>query len=456
MSTTTAASATYRCDLGEGLIKRWSTVEDTENIAQLCGKVFRDSEEEPFNPRAISRVYRMMREDFPFMGPGDYALVEDTRKAGNPIVACTCLWRRSWEYEGIPFGLGQPEFVATDPAYRNRGLIRALFEMVHARSEAEGHLAQAITGIPHFYRQFGYEYVLELEGRRLTYVSLIPKARDNAPDAYTLRAATANDIPRVMELYNQQRSGSKVWAVATERFWQYQTENVDNPLTSGKDLCVQVLTDQTGAVQGYLLVAARRHSSNLSVWALNIAPGVNWQAVVEPLLRSLQSYGMQIPVVQPEVGPLREISFVLGSTHPVYDALGQTLAPYFELPYAWYVRVPNVLAFLQHIAPALERHLADSTAAYYTGELKLDFYRRGVRMVFEKGRLAALEPWRAPLYKNTTDAQCPELVFLQLLFGYRSLDELRYAFPDIQVQSESAGLLKALFPLQHSWVMPLE
>lgn len=455
MPTPTAAAPTYRRDLGEGLIERWSTTEDTENIAQLCGKAFRDKEEEPHNPRVIDGVYRQMRGDFPLMGPGDYALIEDTRKEGNPIVACTCLWRQEWEYEGIPFGVGQPEFVVTDPGYRNRGLIRALFNMIHTRSEAEGHLMQAITGIPHFYRQFGYEYALELEGRRLTYLSLIPKAKENTPDPYTLRAATTDDIPLIMELYNRQRTESMVWSVATERFWRYQIEEGYDPATVGKQSCVQVLVDDAGAVQGYLIVATKRWGSGLAVWALNIADGVNWQAVIPPLLRALQDYGMQIPAVKPEAGPLREISFVLGSTHPVYVALGQALAPFYELPYAWYVRVPNLLAFLQHIAPALERHLADSVAAYYTGELKLDLYRGGLRMVVDKGHLALIEPWRIPPYKSDADAQCPALVFLQLLFGYRSLDELRYAFPDVQVEGEPEVLLRALFPKKPSWVMSL-
>jgi hypothetical protein len=60
------------------------------------------------------------------MGPGDYAVIEDTRKEGHPLVACTCLWRQEWEYEGIAFGVGQPEFVVTHPDYRNRGLIRSV------------------------------------------------------------------------------------------------------------------------------------------------------------------------------------------------------------------------------------------------------------------------------------------------------------------------------------------
>jgi hypothetical protein len=42
---------------------------------------------------------------------------------------------------------------------------------------------------------------------------------------------------------------------------------------------------------------------------------------------------------------------------------------------------------------------------------------------------------------------------LQLLFGYRSLHELRYAFPDVRVENSTAEvLLNALFPKKFSWV----
>jgi predicted acetyltransferase len=72
--------------------------------------------------------------------------------------------RHKWEYGGIPFGVGRPEIVASDPGYRERGLVRAVFELLHARSAALGHMAQGITGIPYYYRQFGYEYALDQGG----------------------------------------------------------------------------------------------------------------------------------------------------------------------------------------------------------------------------------------------------------------------------------------------------
>ena len=170
-------------------------------------------------------------------------------------------------------------------------------------------------------------------------------------------------------------------------------------------------------------------------------------------MRLLQAYGMRIPAVGPDVPPFNEISFILGSAHPIYDVLGEALAPFYEPPYAWYVRVPDMLAFIRHIAPALERRIANSPAAAYTGELTLDFYRGGLHIVFDKGHITHIEPWRAAAYKNDADASCPALVFLQLLFGYRSLAELRYAFPDVRVEhSKAEVLLNALFPKKFSWV----
>jgi len=48
------------------------------------------------------------------------------------------------------------------------------------------------------------------------------------------------------------------------------------------------------------------------------------------------------------------------------------------------------------------------------------------------------------------------LTFLQLLFGYRSVEELRYSYPDIWVANDRArALLKSLFPKQVSSVSPV-
>ncbi len=450
-----AAGADYRRDLGNGLILRWSTVEDTEKIAQLVGLVFRDKESDPLNEAFMGEIRELMSGKHPLMGSGDYGLIEDTSKEGSPVVACTCLYLNHWEYEGIPFRMGQPEIVGTHPEYRNKGLIRALFEMVHARSEARGDMVQAITGIPHFYRQFGYEYVLDLDGKRVVYTSQIPKAKEGEAEAYTLRNATAEDVPTIQHIYSYRRMIGVVTSDVPDDYWLFETQRVGDQLQKLPRL--QMIVDAEERVYGYAFVAAGRGSkgANFAVLSLDTLPGVNLRAMMPSLLREFQRYGSQVPVRRVQGGvPLSQISFNFGRTHPFYEVLGN-LATFYEAPYAWYVRVHDIPAFIKHIAPVLERRLERSVVADYTGELKIDLYRGGLRLVFEHGELTTAEPWRVPVYDSNAGAGCPALVFLQLLFCHRSLDELRRMFPDVWVEGDTELVLKALFPPQVSAPLPL-
>ena len=103
----------------------------------------------------------------------------------------------------------------------------------------------------------------------------------------------------------------------------------------------------------------------------------------------------------------------------------------------------------------LEQRLASSPLAGHTGELRLDFYRSGLRLAFEQGRLTTAEEWRPPIWDAKVEGGFPPLVFLQLLFGRRSLDDLRYVFPDVWATDEAEPLLRALFPPHYSYVMEL-
>jgi Acetyltransferase (GNAT) domain len=439
-------------DFGNGLVMRWSTAEDTDRIANLHGMVHRDAAEDPPNNTAMRVIRRLMHGDHPFMGSHDFAVIEDTSREGNPVLACTCLWKHTWTYEGIPFSVGRPEMVATDAVYRNRGLVRALFEMVHERSEAEGDLVQAITGISYFYRQFGYEYALELEDRRTIPLALIPKAKEGASEPFTLREAAASDIPEIAALYNRRRASSIVSESMTRKQWLYEIESWKAHPHLGHSLQLQMIVDTGGRTVGFVALDTRRRSKELGVWLLEFAEGVNVQAVMPPVLRALSSYGLSLELVRPDVPPLSEINFYLGTTHPIYEVLGNELQHAMEPPYAWYVRVKDLPAFLLHIAPALEKRLATSPVVGHSGDITLDFYRGGLRMVFEQGRLTGAEPWRAPLYGSNASGGFPPLVFLQVLFGHRSIEALRHVFPDVWVSEEARPVLKALFPTRPSFV----
>jgi len=140
----------------------------------------------------------------------------------------------------------------------------------------------------------------------------------------------------------------------------------------------------------------------------------------------------------------------------VYTILGQENAPKEQMPpYAWYVRVADLPGFLTHITPVLEQRLAVSEMAGYSGELKLDFYRGGLKLTFERGKLNTVEDWPVPLYEGGAQGGFPPLLFLQVVFGYRTLDELRQSYLDMWVNNEGRVLLSILFPARPSHVLPL-
>jgi hypothetical protein len=144
--------------------------------------------------------------------------------------------------------------------------------------------------------------------------------------------------------------------------------------------------------------------------------------------------------------------FWMGTDHPVYHVIPGRL-PRERQPYAWYLRVADLVDFLRHIMPALETQLSLSPLSGYSGELKITFYRSGLKLIFIKGGIVSVEDWRPEPQGHSGDAGFPELTFLQLLFAYRSLDELKFAFPDCWTDNDDArALLDALFPKRSSSV----
>lgn len=449
-------------DLGSGLVLHWATPADAERIAESQSEGFRDAEDAPPNPwdRALLRELTSGRH--PLVGIEDFVYVEDT--ASGKIVASSCLMHGEWEYDGVPFRIGRPEHVVTDPDYRNRGLIRAIFGALHERSAAHGEVAQVITGIPYFYRQFGYEYALDLEGGRVVYPAAIPPAPDG-PEPFTLRRATPDDIPFIAALYDQRRRDSLVSTIIPEAYWRYAFTDIATPTHPEGEFHRQwrlwIIEDRQGATCGYVRTTTQTWDKRYYIWDIAVRDGVSLAAVALPVLRALLPAAEIATVASRAAGhtdeSFQEIMLCMERDHPVYAAIGESIAPRTIEPYAWYVRVPDLPAFLRLITPVLERRLAASALAAYSGDLRLDFFRDGLRLAFADGTLTAIEPWRRPVWGERQQATFPPLVFLQLLFGHRSLDELRYAFPDIRVgRGEIAGLLEALFPKRISRIAALD
>jgi hypothetical protein len=437
-------------DLGHGLILRRSTPEDADALSEFNAWIHGDIAASVLEEKVGVWVRDLLTCPHPTFNPGDFTIVEDSTT--GKIVSSLNTISQTWTYAGIPFGVGRPELVGTHPDYRNRGLVRAQFDVIHEWSAARGELVQAITGIPYYYRLFGYEMALNLGGSRVGYLPHIPGLKEGETEQFLVRPAVEEDLPFIAQVYELGCRRSLVSAEWSMDLWRYELLGKSPDNVNRVDLLL--ITRADGEPVGFLTHPLCRWGAAMPLTSYELKAGVSWAAVTPSVLRYLKQVGLEL---KPERGdaPLGAFALEMGETHPVYDVLGARI-PKVNPPYAYYLRVPDLPAFLRQVAPALEARLANSPLAGYTGELKLSFYRDGLHIVFESGRLVRVDAWKPTPDAHSGDAAFPGLTFLQILFGYRSLAEIRYAFADSFTTNEDVRMLIAtLFPRQPSKVWPV-
>lgn len=438
-----------RHDLGDGLVLRKATPADAEALVSFNAQFLSDNEKEP-DERVGAWTRDLMEGSHPTFKVGDFTLVEDT-KAGK-IVSSLNLISQIWSYAGIEFGVGRPELVSTHPDYRNRGLIRAQFDLIHEWSAQRGEKMQVITGIPYYYRQFGYEMGLSLGGGRLGYLPHIPKLEEETEEPYQIRPVATNDLPFISDLYQLASQRYLVNCVWNEALWRYELEGKSKNNINRSEL--RLIETKTGDPVGYFAHPIINWGPTFVMSAFELKAGISWAEVTPIVIRYMAATGKTYA----ENAKEREFGafgFWLGLDHPVYHVIPDRL-PRIREPYAWYVRIPDLPGFLELITPVLERRMAESPLAGYSGELKITFYRDGLGLVFEQGRLVKIKKWKPIPQGHSGQAAFPDRTFIQLLLGYRSLDELKYAFADCWTHTDEAtAILNVLFPKQISNVWPV-
>jgi hypothetical protein len=437
--------------LGDDLILRQATKADAAALAAFNGRIHSDEGPDKPDKYVAAWTRDLFEKPHPTLDVGDFTIVEDFKR--GEIVSSMNLIPQTWSYAGIHFEVGRPELVGTAPEYRNRGLVRAQFEVIHRWSAERGHKVQAITGIPYYYRQFGYEMGLDLGGGRIGYKPDVPKLKDGEREPFQVRPADDGDVPFIEELYRKASQRYLVSCVWDRGLWRYELLGKSKQNINRREL--RIIQNAAGKRIGFLAHPGRVWGSNLIAVAYELDEGVSWGAVTPSVIRYLFSTGETYAARDEKSDEFAGFGFYTGIAHPVHQVLHNSL-PKVQRPYAWYIRVPDITDFVDHISSVLSGRLAASPYAGHSGELKFTFYRSGLRMVFEHGGLSCVEPWKPEPNPHSGDAAFPNLTFLQLLFGYRSLAELDHAFADCGWKNDAAyGLVDALFPKMASDVWPI-
>jgi GNAT superfamily N-acetyltransferase len=435
-------------NLGDGLVMRHATPDDLEALVAFNATIHREGGQGEPSEWVAAWTRDLMTRPHPTLSVSDFLVVVD--EASGRIVSSLNLISQTWSYAGIEFRVGRPELVGTDPEYRRRGLVRRLFDTIHRWSAERGELVQAITGIPWYYRQFGYEMALDLQGGRSMQRSAVPKLPDGQTEPYRVRDATPDDLPFILELDELRRKRYLLTAVRDVPLWRLELDGRSDRVLQN----LAIVESLDGERIGFLWHGGHRWGGSLSCHAIELRPDASWLKVTPTALRYLAERGATTPT-HTGSEPFDAVSFMLGVEHPLYQVARQRM-PKVHPPYAFYMRVPDLPAFLRRIAPVLEQRLEASVARGYSGELKLSFYRTGVILHFDNGLLTAVEPFVPPQHLES-GAWFPDLTFLQLLFGYRSREEIEAALPDCYNRGDdTAVLLDVLFPKRASHVLAIQ
>ena len=450
-------SSNLLADLGDNLVTRSATCFDEQKLTRFCAEVFTD---EPSGTEAywIEEWMRdLLTKQHPTLRNDDIIVVEDT--TNNQIVSTTTYMSQTCSYDGAEFEIGRPEIVATDPKYRNRGLIRKQFDLMHRWGDERGHVMQIIDGIPTYYRQFGYEYAISHAGGRYAPIGSFPHWGKDETRKFRLRDAIPDDVPFITNVLRHSTNRSQLSPVFREDEVRYLTfDRTDRSFVCHRTAILCKSDGETpNEPVGVLMYAMVAPIDEGVILRVEMAEPKYWREATRSLLCEIAELAKKAGDEHPD--PEREIKRIrqdMQPDHPIYIFDEGALGHPPERQYGWYVRVPDIAAFLRKIAPALEARIESSLHAGITGDVEIRVDRERIAISFEDGKITGVEHQTAVHRENASggwvaSARFPGQTFLPVLFGMRSVPETVSAHTDVNTGSKSSRhMMETLFPKSSS------
>lgn len=368
----------------------------------------------------------------------DFLYVENTET--GEVVSTLGLLTETWTYEGIPLQVGRVELVGTHPDYRRQGLIVAQMNVVERMLEAKSCAMSCIAGIPHFYRQFGYEYAIPLDSCASMPLDLVPALLKGQRESVAIRRMNlGTDLRQVMDLYEAQVAGLCVTSLRYEALWRFQDSA---PPGLAEPTGTHVVLDRSGVV-GYFRARKNMWHPWLEFTEACVLPGGQvWGS--RDALHAILRFGRDLA----EQHDFSRQSFALPRSHPLVTS-ARYLGAQPERQYAWQVRIADHADFLQRVSPALERRLAHSLLAGFSGSLDIDMMPRLVRVQLDRGRVSSVVDGQRP--SKGSILRMSLLLLTQLVLGYRSCAEITESHLEAAVDAPVRELVDVLFPPAESF-----
>jgi predicted acetyltransferase len=300
----------------------------------------------------------------------------------------------------------------------------------HRRVEEEGYDLSAIEGIPYYYRQFGYEYALPLDEQTRIKLEKVP----DCEIGHRIRSFNNCDVPKAMQLLAKSQEKFYVHSVRDEGIWRMQEET---GMTSEYRF-ERYAVEENNEMAAYFRVSENAENKELMVREVtDLTP-----SMARSIFGFLKDLGRRRGF---------ETLVITASRHELFTkqimAIGKAIQ---SPPYAWQIRVMDYARVFQKLKPLFEGRLAASDEFKHLNmQLYFNFYRYTVQMAIESGTITKIQ--RLDLCEDRNMRFNP-LVFMQMLLGYRSREELETAYPDFIVKMSHKSLIDVLFPRLPSYI----
>jgi predicted acetyltransferase len=336
----------------------------------------------------------------------------------------------TWMIGGTKLKVAEMGFVGTLPEYRGKGLIRKLVEEYHKDVEAHGYDLAVIEGIPYFYRQFGYEYAVPLLEETRLRLDKIPDYKS----AIGVRQFVDEDVPTAIGLLEKTQEKYFVHSIRDEATWKAQQRT---SIASDPEPFQALIVEEKGRPIAYFRIREVVKEKELLLTEISEVD----QCAVQAVLAFLKDYGLGHGLETLSVNvsyeePFTEQVLALGGTKrfPVY---------------AWQLRFTDYVKMFEKMKPLLESRLARSMYCRLTEKLNFNFRNFTIEVTCKDGKIMGIHrlesgPW-SPIGLNPT-------VFVQLLTGYRSREEIEMTFPDVRIAVSHRNLIDVLFPKLPSYI----
>jgi GNAT superfamily N-acetyltransferase len=416
----------------ELVLRAVSSTGDIERLTEFNAKVNED-------PAVGVLTSWWLSGTHPTLNPLDFLLVENTPT--GEIVSTVGLLTETWAYEGIPLPVGRVELVGTHPDFRRQGLVQAQMAVIERMLKAKGCAMSCIAGIPHFYRQFGYEYAIPLDScahLSLDLPSGLPPQSNEPPPIRAMSPGT--DLRQVRELYDAHAGELCITSLRNEALWRFQETA---PLGIPQRPTTFVVEDRAGLF-GYFRLRKNMWKPWMEFMEASVRPGGQvWGS--QSALQAILQYGKDLA----QQNGYSRLCFALPQSHPLVEYV-RYLGAQQQRQYAWQVRIADHASFLRHLGPALERRITNSLLAGFSGVLDIDIFSRLIRIQFERGRLSTVVD--APRGSGESMLRLTPPMLTQLALGYRAIAELTESHLEASIEVGAHQLVDVLFPKTESFV----